>query len=79
LDFSTSKTELQNLFSSGLWWPPPVILAIQEADIRNIMVQSQSREILHETRKHKTLSSNPVLPTPPKLFSYTFPASGILL
>jgi hypothetical protein len=31
------------------WWLMSVILAIQEAEIRKIMVQSQHRQILHET------------------------------
>jgi hypothetical protein len=32
-------------------WLTPVILAIQEAEIRRIMVQSQSRKIVHEILK----------------------------
>jgi hypothetical protein len=37
-------------------WLKPVILANREAEIRRIMVQSQSREIVHETlfQKHPT-------------------------
>jgi hypothetical protein len=35
-----------------------VILAIQEANIRRIMVQSQSRQIVHETLAQKYLSQN---------------------
>jgi hypothetical protein len=31
------------------WWLTPVILAIQEAEIRKIVAQSQSRKIVHET------------------------------
>jgi hypothetical protein len=34
----------------------PVILATQEAEIRRIAVQSQLRQIVHETLSRKTLS-----------------------
>jgi hypothetical protein len=30
-------------------WLTPIILTIQEAEIRRIMVQSQPRQIVHET------------------------------
>jgi hypothetical protein len=35
-------------------WLMPVILAIQEAEIKRIMVQSQPRQIIHETLSQKT-------------------------
>jgi hypothetical protein len=34
-------------------WLPPIILATQEADIRRITVQSQPRQIVHETPSQK--------------------------
>jgi hypothetical protein len=37
----------------GAGWFPPAILAIQEAEIRRIMVQSQSRQIIHEALSRK--------------------------
>jgi hypothetical protein len=36
----------------------PVILAIQEAEIRRIMVQGQPRQTVHETLSRKTLHKN---------------------
>jgi hypothetical protein len=38
------------------WWLTPVILAIQEAEIRRIMVQSQPGQIVCEILSQKTLS-----------------------
>jgi hypothetical protein len=35
------------------WWLTPVILAAQEAEIRRIMVQSQSRQISQKKTHHK--------------------------
>jgi hypothetical protein len=40
------------------WWLIPIILATQEAEIRRIMVRSQSRQILHETLSQKTFHKN---------------------
>jgi hypothetical protein len=37
-------------------WLTPVILAMQEAEIRRIMVQSQPRQIVHETLSQKNPS-----------------------
>jgi hypothetical protein len=34
---------------AGHWWFLPVILAIQEAEIRRITVPSQAGQIVHET------------------------------
>jgi hypothetical protein len=39
----------KNLTPIRHWWLTPVILAIQKAEIRKIMVQSQPRQIVHET------------------------------
>jgi hypothetical protein len=36
----------------------PVILATQETEIRRIMVQSQTGQIVHETLSRKTLHKN---------------------
>jgi hypothetical protein len=38
-----------NTLEAGHWWPTPVILATQEAEIRRIAVQSQLGKIGHET------------------------------
>jgi hypothetical protein len=38
------------------WWLTPVILAIQEAEIRRIMVQSQPRQIVHKTLLKKPIT-----------------------
>jgi hypothetical protein len=39
-------------------WLTPVILTIQETEIRRITVQSQPRQIVHYTLSRKTLSQN---------------------
>jgi hypothetical protein len=36
-----------------VWLLTPVILATQEAEIRRIMVRSQSRQVVHETLGRK--------------------------
>jgi hypothetical protein len=36
-------------------WLTPIILTIQEAEIRRIMVQSQPRQIVHETLCKKNI------------------------
>jgi hypothetical protein len=38
---------------AGCWWLTPVILATQEAGIRKTAVQSQPRQIVHETLSQK--------------------------
>jgi hypothetical protein len=38
---------------AGLQWLTPVILATQEAEIRKITVQRQSKQIVHETLSQK--------------------------
>jgi hypothetical protein len=40
---------LEKLLRARHWWLKPIILAIQEAEIRRIMVQSQPRQIVPET------------------------------
>jgi hypothetical protein len=32
----------------GCWWLMPIILSIQEAEIRKIKVQSQPEKVVHE-------------------------------
>jgi hypothetical protein len=49
---------LKNLHSvSGQWWLRPVILAIQEAEIRKIVVQSQPRANSPRTPTSKILNT----------------------
>jgi hypothetical protein len=43
------KGNKERKYLTGHWWLTPVILATQEAEIRRIMVQSQPRQIVHET------------------------------
>jgi hypothetical protein len=38
---------------AGYWWLTPIILAIQEAEIRRIKVQSQTRQIVQKTLSKK--------------------------
>jgi hypothetical protein len=38
---------------AGRWWLTPVILATQEAEIKRIVVRSQSRRIVLETLSRK--------------------------
>jgi hypothetical protein len=40
---------------TGCRWVTPVILTTQEAEIKRIVVRSQSRQIAHETLSRKTL------------------------
>jgi hypothetical protein len=47
---------LKKLKLAGHWWLTPVILATQEAEIRRIVVQSQPRQIIHETLSQKNPS-----------------------
>jgi hypothetical protein len=44
--------------SAGHQWLTPVILAIQEAEIRRIEIQSQPGQIVRETLSQKTLQKN---------------------
>jgi hypothetical protein len=48
---------LKKLNVIGHWWLMPVILAIQEAEIRRIVVRSQPRQIVCETLSQKSPSS----------------------
>jgi hypothetical protein len=45
----------KNCVSAGPRWLTPAILATQEAEIRKIVVQSQSGQIVHKTLSRKTL------------------------
>jgi hypothetical protein len=43
--FKSNRMKLRKLFKAGHhWWLMPIILAIQEAEIRRIEVQSQLRQ-----------------------------------
>jgi hypothetical protein len=54
---TTARTSYKNVFSRCRWFTP-VIPATQKAEIRRIMVQSQPRQIVHETLSRKTLHKN---------------------
>jgi hypothetical protein len=43
---------------ASLWWLTPVILPIQEAEIRRITVRSQPRQIVWETLSQKNPPQN---------------------
>jgi hypothetical protein len=43
------ETEIKIKIIAGHQWLMPTILATEEAEIRRIMVQSQSGQIVHET------------------------------
>jgi hypothetical protein len=45
---------------AGRWWLTPVILAIQEAEIRKITIRSQPGQKVHKTLSQKTLHKNRV-------------------
>jgi hypothetical protein len=49
IDFIDGEIEPQRGEGRRHWWLTPVILAIQEAEIRRITVQSQPRQIVNET------------------------------
>jgi hypothetical protein len=42
-------TIYRSYIQARCWWLTPIILAIQEAEIRRIVVQSQPRQIVGET------------------------------
>jgi hypothetical protein len=44
---------LKNHLPARSWWLKPIILAIHEAEIRRIQVQSQPGQIVHETLSQK--------------------------
>jgi hypothetical protein len=44
------------IFCAGHQWLTPVILAIQETEIRRIMARSQPGQIVHETLSSKNPS-----------------------
>jgi hypothetical protein len=47
---------IESLFHAGHQWLTPVILAIQEAEIRKITVGNQPGQIVHETLSRKNPS-----------------------
>jgi hypothetical protein len=47
---------VREIVGAGWWWLKPVILATQEAEIRGIMVLSQSGQIICETLSQTNLS-----------------------
>jgi hypothetical protein len=52
----SSENTLGARHLDGHWWLIPIILAIQEAEIKRIVVRSQSGQIVHKTlcRKYRT-------------------------
>jgi hypothetical protein len=51
-----SLISLKNCIHAKHWWLMPIILAIQEAEIRRIAVQSRPRETVHEILSQKYLA-----------------------
>jgi hypothetical protein len=42
------KIFYEKIMEAGCWWLMPIILSIQEAEIRKIKVQSQPEKVVHE-------------------------------
>jgi hypothetical protein len=43
------NSPLKEIIEAGHWWLTPIILAVQEVEIRRISVQSQPRQIVCKT------------------------------
>jgi hypothetical protein len=57
---SSETFEYKNPKEARCCWLTPVILATQEAEIRRIVIQSQSRQIVHKTLSRKNPSQKRV-------------------
>jgi hypothetical protein len=56
--FNAKKYIHYHYCDAGCWWFTPIILAIQEAEIRKIEVQSQPGQIVHKTLSSEYSTQN---------------------